>query len=783
MQTEQSEKINGLTSEEVALRIQKGQVNTAAISPTKTVGQIVFNNIFTLFNAVNVVIFILVMTTGRFSNTLFMGVILSNTLIGIIQEIKAKRTIDKLSILSALHATVVRDGKSQEIAIDQIVLDDLCELISGDQVSADGVVVATSELEIDESLLTGESESILKNVGDSVLSGSFIVAGRGAMRVTGVGKDSYAQQITAEAQRHKRARSEILDTLNKIIRIVTFFIVPVGILLFLSQFLRSGVSWQDAVVATSAGIIGMIPEGLVILTSIAFAAGMIKLARRKTVVQELAGIEVLAHVNVLCLDKTGTLTEGTLAVSDVIALAGAEAAQVATAVSNLVGALADKNATGLALAAYFKEKSEWKCTKIVPFSSARKWSGAHFEGQGSFVIGAPEFVLKDAFPEIKEKANSYAIQGYRVMVLASSLEEFGAEGLPNALQPQALLLLSDKIRAEAKETLAFFAQNDVEIKVISGDNPATVSEVARKLELKNADRYIDATTLPDEGEAFTKAAAYYTVFGRVSPKQKRQLIAALKSLGNVVAMTGDGVNDVLALREADCGIAMASGSDAARGTAHIVLLDSNFTSMPGVVMEGRQVINNIERVACLYLTKTIFSLLLSIFFIVTGFSYPFFPFHLTLIGAVTIGIPSFFLALEQNTKRVVPGFLRKIIINAAPGGVAVALNIILIQILSQFLAIESGQMRILAVLITAVIGFQVLVRVSLPFNKKRLLLLGAMVAVFVAALLVLPAEILQLPMPFADTLLLFAGLAVLSFPMILGLRAFSKTLAKWNPSV
>ena len=756
----------GLTSEQVAQRVEKGEVNTAAAPLTKTIRQILSANLFTLFNAVNLIVFALVLTTGRYINTLFMGVIISNTLIGIIQEIKAKNIIDKLSIISALHIVVLRDGKEQKIPIDQIVLDDICILSAGDQVSADGDVVTSNNLETDESLLTGESEPVLKDAGDKVLSGSFVLSGRGVVRITGVGNESYAQQITSEAKRHKRARSEILETLNKIIKTLTFFIVPVGILLFLSQYFRSHISWQDAVVATSAGIIGMIPEGLIVLTSIGFAAGMIKLARRKTIVQDLAGIEVLAHVNILCLDKTGTLTEGTLEVSNVMSFEGTDPQFVSQVISAIVAASEDKNSTSLALAEYFKQSSDWAALKIVPFSSSRKWSGAQFEGQGSFVIGAPEFVFKDSFSEVKSKANEFAAQGYRVMALAESSEPFSPEGLPKGMKPLALILLSDRIRAEAKATLEFFADNDVEIKVISGDNPVTVSHIARQLSLKNAERFIDATTLPDEGEALSKAAAYYTVFGRVTPKQKRQLIAALKSQDNIVAMVGDGVNDVLALREADCGIAMASGSDAARGISQIVLLDSNFISLPGVVMEGRQVINNIERVACLYLTKTIFSVLLSVFFIITGLIYPLVPFHITLIGVVTIGVPSFFLTLEQNKKRVEPGFLKKIIVTSLPGGIAVALNIILLQILQKPMSIEPSQLRLISVLLTTAICFQVLIRLIRPFNINRVLLLLSMIILFITALIAVPGKMLQLPDPSFNSLLMFAILGVLSYPLM-----------------
>lgn len=779
MQNHENNEFRGLTQKEVAERVANGQINTPAKSPTKSIGQIIFNNIFTLFNGVNFAIFLLVFSTGRLSNTLFMGVIISNTLIGIVQEIRAKRTIDKLSVLSALHASVIRDGVKKKIEITEIVLDDVCVLGAGEQISADGIALQADEFEVDESLLTGEAEPVLKKVGDALLSGSFVVAGNGVVRITGVGNESYAQKLNAEAKKYKRAHSQILAVLNSIIKFVTIAIVPTGILLFLAQTYRSGSPWADAVVATSAGIIGMIPEGLIILTSIAFAAGMIKLALRKAVVQELAGIEVLAHVNMLCLDKTGTLTEGTLEVAEVQFLEETAESENTIEIANLLGALKDKNSTGIALEARFGTKNDLQVTRTIPFSSARKWSGAQFAQHGTFVVGSPEFVFKDSHQEFKAKANEFAIKGYRVLVFAKSNGGFDdTNTLPTGLEPVALILLLDMIRAEASDTLKFFAENDVEIKVISGDNPATVSEVARKLGLKGAEKYIDATTLPDEGEALAQAASNFTVFGRVTPIQKKHLILALKAQGNVVAMTGDGVNDVLALREADCSIAMASGSDAARGTSQVVLLDSNFATMPKIVMEGRQVINNIERVACLYLTKTIFSMLLSIFFIASGFAYPFFPVHLTIIGAVTIGIPSFFLALEPNYKRVEGNFLRKIIINAVPGGLTITLFIIATQFLAGYLQLEDPQLRTLSVLITATIGMMVLIRASLPLNTKRTVLILLMAALFIAVLLFLPFEISQISMPKFYTIKLFIFLAILAIPLYIGIRTLLAKLTK-----
>ena len=760
--------ITGLTSAQVQERVEKGLVNTAAARNTKTVGQIIASNIFTLFNLVNFIIFLLILATGKLANTLFMGVIITNTLIGIIQEIRAKRTIDKLAIISAVQACVIRDGAQRQIPVDQVVQDDVCVLAAGSQVSSDGEVLESHELEADESLLTGESEPQVKHPGDKLLSGSFIVAGKGTAKVLNVGQNNYAQQITAEAKRYKRAHSQILTTLNRVIKFISIIIAPVGLLLFASQYFRSGASWQEAIVGSSAGIIGMIPEGLVLLTSIAFAVGIVKLAMRKTVVQELAGIEVLARTNVLCLDKTGTLTKGTLEVSELVALDGFPAEDAALAVAAAVRASGDTNSTALALSSFFKNDPGWQCIKSVPFSSARKWSGAVFAAQGSWVIGAPEFILQDSGNSALKLAQGYAEQGCRVILLAHCAEEISTDGLPQRLTPKALVLLNDTIRPEAQAALEYFAANDVTIKIISGDNPATVAAVGRRLNLKNADRYIDASKLPDDPAELAKAADWYTVFGRVTPQQKKKLVAALKAAGNTVAMTGDGVNDVLALREADCGIAMASGSEAAKGTAHIVLLESDFTALPEVVAEGRQVINNIERVACLYLVKTTFSVLLSLFFIITGWTYPFFPIHQTLIGAVSIGIPSFFLALEKNTKRVGQGFLSKVILTALPGGITVAISIMALQLLQPVLGITAEQLRLAGVLTTGIIGLLVLLRVSSPFNWRRAALLASMAALFAGAI-GLFSGILELPPIDMRTLLVTLVPAVLALPLMAGL--------------
>ena len=747
--------LDGLTESQVRERIARGQVNTASLPRSKSIGQIVADHTLTPFILINSILFILILSTGQYINTLFMGVVVSNVLIGIIQEIRAKRIIDRLSILTDVRAAVVRDGREASIPLTQLVLDDVFLLRPGNQVSTDGQVLYSEELEVDESLLTGEPEAVLKSAGDFVMSGSFAVAGSAHIRAVHVGADNYAQQITSEARKYKKAHSEILTTINKIIKTISVLIFPIGLLLFFSQYLRHDVSWQDAVVGSAAGMIGMIPEGLVLLTSMTLAVGIIKLARRRTVVQDLAGVEVLARVNVLCLDKTGTLTSGDLNVKDVLQVGSFDKAKIQMAIAATTAAFTEKNATGQALALSFPDVPIWPVTVRVPFSSTRKWSGATFDGQGSWLIGAPEKLCEHAaaspagtaspagasWTGVSATARSQAENGFRVLLLAYSEQALIDENLPADLQPAALILLADTIRPAAREAIRYFIDHDVAIKIISGDNPATVASIARQLALPQADRFVDATTLADDPAALAAAAVSQTIFGRVTPRQKQQLIRALKESGKVVAMTGDGVNDVLALREADCSMVMASGSDAAMNTAHIVLLDSDFTVLPGVVAEGRQVINNVERVASLFLTKTAYSMLLSIIFIILGRQYPFDPIHQSLIGTATIGIPGFFLAMERNSRRIQPGFLDRILQKAIPGGIFIVATILVIRLIQPWMGITDSQVQAVSVILTALIALQVVWRVARPVTVWHVLLITAMIVLFTVEWLILAGPI------------------------------------------
>lgn len=732
----------GLSAAEVELRKRQGLVNRTRKSFTKTKGRILIDNIFTYFNILTVGIFLLIIFTGSFKNTLFIGVVFSNAFMGILQELKAKQVVDSLSILTATKATVLREGKKEKIPVDEIVQDDVLLLKTGDQISVDAAVLSAEGMEVDESLLTGESEPVIKNCSDKLMSGSFVVAGSAVARAEKVGEKSYAAQLTKEAKKHKRAYSEILDTINKIIRYMSFVILPIGVALFVSQFFRGGIGWKEAVIGTSGAVIGMIPSGLVLISTVTLALGVLRCAQHKALINEPPAVEVLARVNMLCIDKTGTLTDGSLEVEGIVPLEESEEKAVAR-LRSLVSAFSDKNATASAIIEKYGEAGDQRVLSKVPFSSTRKWSGVTF-ADGAYILGAPEMILRR---EERPEYNQYAKKGYRVLLLArcGGLSE---QGITGAVTPSAFVLLTDRIREDAREVLQHFRQQEVQVKIISGDNPVTVSNVAARLGLEHAERYVDMSTMAEDGPEIRLAAKNYTIFGRVSPRQKKNIVLALKQQGNTVAMTGDGVNDVLAMREADCGIAMAQGSDAARGIAKIVMMDSDFAPLVKVVAEGRRVVNNLERVSSLYLVKTIFSALLSVFFIFTGLQYPLEPLHLTLIGSVAVGMPSFFLALEKNTQRIREGFQSRILKNAIPGGLVIACSVMLLTILQHFGIITEAAMTTHAVWQTGIISLVVLYCISRPLNWFRGTLIVSMLVLFVGGAIVFSGLLgLSLPAP------------------------------------
>ena len=732
----------GLSHDEAELRIKRGQNNGSFNVKTKSVAQIFRDNIFTLFNLINVILAVFVALTGSYRNMLFMGVILANIAIGIFQEIRSKRTIDRLSLISAPKAHLMRGGEELTCAVSDIVMDDIMLLASGRQICADAVL-CEGECEVDESLITGESDPVMKHIGDELLSGSFVVSGTGSAQVIRVGADSYANKITSGAKYVKKQSSEMMRSINKIISTVSVCIVPFSLVLFFKAIFITQQDFNRGIVSTVAAIIGMIPEGLVLLTSLALAVSSIRLATKQTLCQDLYCVEHLARVDVLCLDKTGTITEGCMEVTELIPIDSSFDSE--SALNAFAAAMTDPNPTLSAIQAAYSKGTALTCLRQIPFSSAKKWSAAAFDGVGTYAIGAPSFVLSaEKFAAIKPLCEEYSSKGMRVLVLAHSAQQPNENELPEDISAKALVVLSDKIRATAPQTLEYFRKQGVTLKVISGDDPVTVSNVAKKAGLIGAESYIDAVTLTEE--TLPEAAEKYTVFGRVTPYQKLELIKALKSQGHKVAMTGDGVNDVLALKEADCSVAMQSGSDAARNVSQLVLMNSDFANMPLVVEEGRRAINNIQRSAALFLVKTIFSFLLAIVFLIVPSAYPFQPIQMTLISALTIGAPSFLLALEPNHNRVKGSFIANVLKRAFPGGASVVIGIILLLIAQNIFGIPQEQASVIATFITAATCFGVLWGVCRPFNKLRAAMLALMLTGFVGASLILPSLFYIIPL-------------------------------------
>ncbi|MBD8969177.1 MAG: HAD family hydrolase, partial [Ruminococcus sp. SR1/5] len=797
------------TNEEVQERIAQGQVNNNENPNTRTYKQIILENTLTFFNFLNLVLLVLVLLVGSYKNSMFVGIIFINTVIGIIQEIRAKKTIDKLAILTESKTVVLREGKKWKISTEKLVVDDLIFLKAGEQVPADAKILEGS-LEVNESLLTGEADNLPKNTGDELFSGSFVTAGQACCQIIHVGSDNYASRITSEAKEFKRHNSELRNSLNAILKVISIIIVPLGAMLFYKQYYFVGDNIRDSVVNMVAAVLGMIPEGLVLLTSVALTLGALKLAQKKTLVQELYCIETLARVDTLCLDKTGTITEGTMCVeavesyppvydeisgeaagnktesgeskndrtessdlvevsaaSEISAVSAAEAIakedgssilspreeseagtetysqedpekirEIEHIMGNLLSVLKDQNATADALRARFKVSQDMELDHVIPFSSDRKYSGAAFKDTGTYLMGAVQFLFPEGNPELEEYCSGFAKEGLRVLVVAHSENVNEGTEIPAGLEPIGLLLLTDVIRQEAPDTLAYFESQGVDLKVISGDDPVTVSAIARRAGLKNAEQYVDATTITTQ-EQMDEAVATYSVFGRVTPQQKQAMVKSLQAQKHTVAMTGDGVNDVLALKEADCSIAMAEGSDAAKNIANVVLLDSNFAAMPEIVNQGRRVVNNIRTAASMFLIKTIFSVLLSLITIFFGDAYPFEPIQMSLISACAVGIPTFLLAQENNYEKIDHTFLRHVFMNAFPAAVTITGCVFSVMLVCQNVYHSNAMLNTACVLVTGWNYMAALKTVYAPLNTYRKVIIYSMQVIFFGAAVVL----------------------------------------------
>lgn len=719
--------IIGLTSEEVRERIDKGLTNHTDISTQKTVGQIVKSNLLTYFNLIFLILTVLLCIVGSFRNLTFLPVIIGNTVIGIFQELRAKKTLDKMSMLNAPHSIVVRDGEQQQIQSEELVKDDIIILSAGNQICADATVLSGS-ISVNEALLTGESDEIKKKSGDRLMSGSFVVSGQCYAKLDKVGNESYISQLTAQAKAMGDGeQSEMIRYINKLVKWVGIIIIPVGIILFCQAYIMNGETFKKSVVSMVAAVLGMIPEGLYLLTTVALALSTIRLAKKQVLLHDMKSIETLARVDVLCVDKTGTITEPGMQVTELVISGRCGDAEMdkrafAHLLADYSAVIEDNNATMEAIRAYVAkneiEKGSRTLLKTQPFTSANKYSKVSFV-EGDYMLGAPEFIMKDRYEDISEEIEEYQSKGYRVLLMAESGEDsIGSVRPLGGISPIGYIVLSNPIRENAESTFTYFKEQGVAIKVISGDNPATVSEVAKRAGIDGAENYVDASTLESEKD-ITEAVDKYTVFGRVTPKQKQLIVRALQKQKHTVAMTGDGVNDILAMKDADCSIAMASGSEAAAQAAQTVLLDSDFGRMPYVVFEGRQVVNNIQRSASLFLVKNIFSLLMAIFSAIFAITYPLEPSQISLISMFTIGLPGFLLALEPNRDRIEGNFMVNVMLKALPAGLTDVLSVGALVICGQVFNLPSEDIATAGTMLLAVVGFMIIIKISHPFNKMK----------------------------------------------------------------
>lgn len=729
----------GLSSAQAQERVDAGWANLPIDPPGKTVGQIVRSNVFTYFNMLFFFLAACVLAVGSWQNVMFMGVVLANIAIGIVQELRSKRTLDKLTLLTAPQGAVIRDGRRRKIPTSEMVRDDIVEFSAGDQIFADAVVVA-GECSANEALITGEADEIKKKPGDELLSGSFVVSGQCRARLTRVGADSFANRLTLEAKAAKPPQqSEMMRSLTRLVQVIGIAIIPLGILMAVKEIVWLGRSVTDGVVATVASLIGMIPEGLYLLTSMALAAGVVRLAQKRTLVHDMGCIETLARVDVLCVDKTGTVTENKMTVEDVVPLCPErfEESDIRLIMADYVAAMRADNDTMAALRRYFTGEVKQPAIKAVPFTSAKKFGGVSFHEDETYLLGAPDVLLGERGGKYAKQIDAYSAKGCRVLLLGLYDGDPEDERPEAGLMPIALILLSNKIREEAPETFKYFAAQGVAIKVISGDNALAVSEVAKRAGIRGAENYVDARTLETD-EDIAEAVERYTVFGRVTPDQKRRFVRALKAAGHTVAMTGDGVNDVLALKEADCSVAMASGSDAACQVSHIVLLESNFAAMPSVVAEGRRVINNIERSASLFLVKNIFSFILAVITLVFTLPYPVTSAQMSLVSALTIGIPGFILAMDPNSARIKGKFLPNVVGRALPGGLTNLFLVLGAILFCLVFELPEDMMGTICTVILCVVGLMVVHRTCKPYDLLRRAMMVALVVGFGICVLVLP---------------------------------------------
>lgn len=721
----------GLSAKGVEKLTLEGKVNVSVGKQSKTIGQIVAGNVFTYFNLIFAVFAVLLALVRSYNNMTFLPVIVSNMLIGIIQEIRAKKVLDKLTVVNAPKTSVIRDGQLHNIDSETLVKGDLCVFSAGNQLSADAILV-DGFVRVNESLVTGESDEVVKNAGDILLSGSFIVSGECKAVLTNVGLDAYAAKLAIEAKAgRKKQKTDMMESLDKLVKTIGVLIIPIGIGLFLQSRFAVGSTIRGSIDSMVASLVGMIPEGLYLLASVALVVSIMRLGKKSVLVHEMNCVETLARVNVLCVDKTGTITKPDMSVTHVEILDyNADSGETVDShgvdriIKNVVGAIGSDNATMEAIHKYYGVNEEKECDQVFPFSSQNKYSGARY-GKDVYLLGAPEYLLLESYSDYKKIIDKYSGNGERIVVFGKANEEITGEAVTRAITPMAFIILENEIRETAKDTFEYFKQQGVAIKVISGDNPVTASRVAIKAGIENATHYVDATTLKTDDD-ITQAVEKYTVFGRVIPEQKKKIIEAFKAAGNVVAMTGDGVNDVLALKCADCSVAMASGSDAASNAAQIVLLDSDFSKMPDVVGEGRRVVNNIKRSASLFLAKNIFSMLLTIFTLISVNLYPLYPTQLSFLGIFTIGIPAFFLALQPNKSLIKGDFLLNVVLKALPTGITDFIVVTIVTIYGNFTGLAHEQTATAATLVLLTVGMAALVRVCMPFDMIRVIVCIAM---------------------------------------------------------